>query len=293
MAPTEYDHLATKAFKFIEFEQYDKAFELTKSMIRLERHDELAYTIGRRAATKMGDDDRAKRFDNMWVRLKDEPCDCHTPVHERRPRDPMTVFPRELIRMIFQLLAIPQIVQSMRVSKGWGEVLTSSDFAPLFYNLEVGPKVRTHARAKYITSCVKLARGGVKSATLFLADNPEQHHAFEKVLALCKNLRSLTLVGGKVSDLWIKNSYSPIGSLTKLALSDKIQISVEMLELIFERGTNLAELDVRGVTHLGPELKSLGRWTNDSNKLQHLRLHVVKGKIFMWLGRGLKRLAVS
>ena len=276
-----YLRLETKARRSMAIGNFEKAYGIAKEMLRSHDSRKPGYEIGAAALRALGDYGKARRLDQEWQM-------------KLIPRDPMCL-PTEILLMIFEYLAVEEIIRATRVSKTWKEVLTSKPFGKLYVHLDLRGGSSINALTRYIQTCDMLSNGGIKTAILSIPKVSNGIPAFEALLRNGQNLESLVFVrvnaGRSVTGPRL-HRISQLPRLTTLNLSSFFPVGSQELLTILKSGPNLVNVDIRGISGALPAGKC---FRYSSSRIQRLRLRSDRssGNILLGGGGPRVRLALS
>ncbi|KAI0164543.1 hypothetical protein GGR52DRAFT_560296 [Hypoxylon sp. FL1284] len=192
--------------------------------------------------------------------------------------DPLLIFPAELVRMVFKLVDMDTLCRSLRVSKTWKTILTSTDCRDVWSSqpysffhtgnhLLSRPRIRKafHTRAQYATGTLELSING--------CDSFFQSVALEDVLSYSDALKVLQLRQPvHPYELNISRPLEPqlTPQLTHLYLGWGVQLGLDALRALLE--ASAGTLEEFSLFDPPPCTAPGGLWSLDWPRLEKLKV---------------------
>jgi hypothetical protein len=218
----------------------------------------------------LGDYGKARRLDERWQM-------------QLVTKDPICL-PTEVLLMIFEYLTVEDTLRGTRVSKTWKEVLTSKSFGKLYSHLDLRGGSSISALLRHIRTCDTLSNGTIKTAILNIPKVSNGIPAFDTLIKVGENLETLVisrLYTSKVEKNPDIRRISLLPKLTTLNMSSFVLINCQDLLTVFKSGTNLVNVDIRGIYGHLPAGEC---FRVSSSKLQCLRLRSDEASQYISLG---------
>ena len=270
---SDYLRLETKARRSLAIGDFAKAYELAKEMLHSNASRQPGYEVGATALRALGNHQKARRLDQKWQ-------------SKQITRDIMSL-PTEVQLMIFEYLAVEDVLRATRVSKTWKEMLTSKPFGKLYTHLDIRRGSSVNAITRYIETCSRLSNGGIKSVILITPKFSRGTPGFESLIEHGQSLETLIIAPvyaeGPSSSVHLQQ-IKLLPRLTTLILAVPSLISSRDVLTIMESGPNLVNVDIRGVYRSRPTAGYSSQYT--SSKLRRLRLRVERPGGGILLGGG-------
>ncbi|KAK7186937.1 hypothetical protein DPSP01_011613 [Paraphaeosphaeria sporulosa] len=139
--------------------------------------------------------------------------------------DPFTILPVELVEMVIGYLSFKNMINCLRVSRGWKEYLTNRP--KLWANIDLSSATKSVSRS-FLANAVRYSRGTLHTLTVHRVQHTDM---LRNIATACENLHALTILSFpyKISETFIGMAQSAqnlkrISIYTEVSVDTMIQI---------------------------------------------------------------------
>ncbi|KAF9731106.1 hypothetical protein PMIN06_009794 [Paraphaeosphaeria minitans] len=180
--------------------------------------------------------------------------------------DPFTILPVELVEMVIGYLSFKNMINCLRVSRGWKDYLTNRP--KLWDSLDLSGATKSVSRT-FLTNAVRYSRGALHTLTVHRLQHTDM---LRNIAAACKSLHSLTILSfpQKISETLIEMVQSA-QNLKRISIHT--EVSTDTIIQILRKRPALELIDLKHVYASGVARSAPIDWKGGPyNGLQTLAL---------------------
>lgn len=180
--------------------------------------------------------------------------------------DPFTVLPVELVEMVIGYLSFKNMINCLRVSRGWRDYLTNCP--ELWASLDLSGATKPVSRT-FLANAVRYGRGTLRTLTVHRVQHTDM---LRNIATACKRLHTLTILSfpHKISETLIEMARCA-QNLKRISIYT--EVSVDTMTQILRRRPGLELVDLRDIYASGVTgSASIDRKEGPYSELQTLAL---------------------